>query len=239
MQTNAFKTFSYEQNKFLHFLDTLAMQAEQIDKNRKVAIQALHDTSNEGTQEKAKYKMELDNYELIASQIIFKQNNRFLAELLLTKTIDNFQTFITELLTLVYRKFPRMIESSEKITFEEVLEQNEIGNLIHLIVEKKVMELSYKGLGDLNSYLKKKLDFSLITNDSDLRFLFLKYQERNLLVHNYGTINFRFKKLTNSEARIGDKLELELRDSFDFSDFAFRTAKEINDRAIEKWSLIN
>ena len=77
-------------------------------------------------------------------------------ELTFCRTVDYYLVYVSDLLTLIFQTRPEMLKSNEQISLEEVLEYSDMKDLLHAITEKKVFQLSLKGVRALNEDLKRR-----------------------------------------------------------------------------------
>jgi hypothetical protein len=80
-------------------------------------------------------------------------------------------------------------------------------DLIRDLAERKVHELSYQSLTELDKYLSEHFKFSLFHNNEQRSHAVRLVDIRNLIVHNRGIVNKLYKKRQPmSTEQIGDRL---------------------------------
>ena len=139
----------------------------------------------------------------------FARHAPFLFEMLFCRAIDNYLTYISELLTLIYTTRPEMLRSNETVTMEEIFQCGNMEELVSRQTERKVLELSYNGLRKLDCELTKRTSFCLFQDPDDLAIAAAIMEKRNLVVHNRGIVNRKYLKMVpNSPKQPGQKIEV-------------------------------
>lgn len=130
-------------------------------------------------------------------------------ELFLSRQVDNFNTYLVEMIRSVLHKQPRILsDRKQELSIKHILRFDSIDSLVRDIVESKISSLSYEGLGDLEDWCKSKGIPLVVPGGSRARIIDL-ISTRNLVVHNRCNVDERYKKATNrQDISIGDKLEI-------------------------------
>jgi len=130
-------------------------------------------------------------------------------EMVFQRFVDAFLTFISDELTIIFKRRPEMLKSNEQISITEVLETSDRDELIGLLMEKKVMALAYKGLLELNQHLLKNFSFALFVDTGELARAAELVEKRNLLAHGHGYVNKRYLgRVPTATEQLGDRLGL-------------------------------
>ena len=95
-------------------------------------------------------------------------HSALLEEMLFCRGVDSFLTYIADLVTLIYEKYPKMLQSDKQMTYQFGIEHHLAGDLIPALAEKTVMQLTHQGLDALERYFEKKLKLVLFTKKADL-----------------------------------------------------------------------
>lgn len=91
---------------------------------------------------------------------------------------------------LLYR--PQILKSKKMISYEDVLNEPDMGSLVAKIVDKEISDLTYGSIDDLIEYLKNKLHMPVDFLPEEKEKLNWYKAQRNLLVHNQGRVNAKF-----------------------------------------------
>jgi hypothetical protein len=132
-------------------------------------------------------------------------------EMCLGRAVDSCLTYISNVLQLIYRCQPGTMKSKEKIEIDWALQFDSIEELIYALAERKVHELSYRSLTDLDDYLMTQHGISLFSEKGHRSRAGQLVGIRNLIVHNRGYVNRIFKERNpESTAALGDRVRYTL-----------------------------
>ena len=113
-------------------------------------------TPSEDEVEKGTWNYLLTRWEKFASKIDGERFSEMYGQVLLTRDIDAFQRYLTKMLSRIYTERPETLKSSEKVEIQDVLRFKNMKDFVSYIVEKRVHELSYKGMQEILEFLEKK-----------------------------------------------------------------------------------
>lgn len=127
-------------------------------------------------------------------------------ELLFVSVVDNFQCYLTEVLSLIFHKIPEAL--SDKSTKNSIIFQfTDIVELKKHIVDMAVLGFGYKSIDDLDQYFVNNLKMKLFESWMEKRRLNRLIQIRNIIAHNRGVINQQFMGKCGAKFdKIGDKV---------------------------------
>ncbi len=169
----------------------------------------------------------------------FKTFARFVIEMMLVRDTDNFLTYISELLALIFISRPETLKSGEMVRVDEVLQHGTMDELIKRLAERRVERLSYQGMEDLQKDLTEKLNFDMFPSSENLSRAVRIIEMRNLIVHNRGIVNRVFQTRTGTTSpEIGQPIELSPKSVVSDLDFLAESVIEIDKRAALKFRLV-
>lgn len=165
--------------------------------------------------------------------------HKVVSEMLLVRVVDNFLSYVSELLALVFTSKPETLRSNETVKLEEILQYGTMEDLIQHITEKRVERLSYQGMRDLNKDLAERLGFELFLSPEDLSHAVRLVEDRNLIVHSRGIVNQTYHKRTaDSTIPVGKPMELiSIRRIRKETEFLARSVVSMDERAAAKFGL--
>lgn len=167
-----------------------------------------------------------------------QSNEMMLHELILTRTVDNFLCFISDLLALIYKTKPEMLRSSEQERVDFILRFSDMNQLCTAIAEKRVERLSYLGLKELAEYIETHMAFELFESKDELDNAAILVEMRNICVHSRGCVGSisarRFPQLLN---QVGKRIDLSYDTVTANRKFLENCVFDIDVRATEKFSL--
>ena len=120
----------------------------------------------------------------------------FQSENICIRSVDNFLAYISETIQMCMKSRPEMLRSREMISIEDVLRFGEYDSLIEFLVERKINELSYGGIREVNSFLTDRTGINLWSSDEERSLLGISVELRNLYTHNRGVVNDTFLRKT-------------------------------------------
>lgn len=154
-------------------------------------------TPSEHEDDRKAWEYLLRCWEKFASRIDGNRFSEMYGQVLLTRDIDAFQRYLTKMLSRIYTERPETLKSSEKIEVQDVLRFEDMETLISYIAEKRVLELSYKGMPEILEFLKNRHGLKIDCCDSKLATAIELIEVRNIVVHNAGIVSALFIKRTN------------------------------------------
>ncbi len=113
---------------------------------------------------------------------------------LLTTMVNNLSSYLSEIIQLVVSKRYEVLRSSEKLSTEEILQFTRVSDIVGYIADKKVNELSYGGLREVEHFLADRLGLTLFASDEERLLLTIFIELRNITTHNRAVVNALFLK---------------------------------------------
>jgi hypothetical protein len=159
-----------------------------------------------------------------------------LPEMILCRTVDNFNCYLSDVLFILFRSRPETLRSSEQVTIEDVLTATNMDEFVERLAERKVESLSYQGFSAVYNYLTKRLGIRSGLKKELLEGAIKAIAIRNIIVHNRGKVNSRFLKETGqSEFRLGQNINLTIKEAERHVEFMQKVAEVIDGLLIEKF----
>ena len=125
-----------------------------------------------------------------------------------TRSMDNFVSYLKDILIEVMNKKPELLKSNELESVEFILSFNNMEDLKKTLIDRKIEKLLYKGIDELLKYFKDRLGLDLVHDTGDKMVLNQMIKQRNLIVHNRGIISNTFaKEFPQYEKNIGDTIQ--------------------------------
>lgn len=160
-----------------------------------------------------------------------------LLETTLARAVDNYLTFVAELMSVVFRTRSETLHSVGTVKVAFILQHDSMDELIEGLAERQVEALAYAGVADLQATLADTLGFDLFDTTADRDTAVRIIEARNLIVHNRGVINRRYQARVADAPALGSTLPLTVDDVFDHMVFLAESARDIDHRAARKWDL--
>ena len=120
---------------------------------------------------------------------------------------------------------------------DEVLRFDTMEELISYLAEQRVTSLTYKSLGELSDYLRRRLGFEMFASDEDRSRASALVELRNLVVHNGRVVNARYvARVPGFQGTIGTKVPVDA-ETLEEAAFLTEVALRIDEQAAAKWGL--
>ncbi len=159
-------------------------------------------------------------------------------EVMLCRYVDSYLTYVSDLLSLIFKAKPEILKSAEQVTYEDVLQHKTLDDFIEWAADQRVNSLSYKGLSHIAEYFERRVGLDLFPDDNS-RFLATRSVAiRNLIVHRRGIADFRFlRAVPNLGFEIGKSIELTHELAWEAAEVALTCARYIDGQAMAKFNL--
>jgi hypothetical protein len=134
-----------------------------------------------------------------------------IVDLTLCRAVDSFLTYISDLLTLIYKTTPG---------------------------GRKPRELSRRGIDGMDTYVKAQLNFALFRSSADLARIVRVVETRNLFTHNRGVLSARFlERVPGFAGKAGEHIQLPVLDVAEDLVFLQEAVQDIDFRATRTFKL--
>ena len=164
-------------------------------------------------------------------------HRQLIAELMLTRHIDNLLTYLSSLLHEVLLGKPELLRSNEKVDVREVLEQESLDDVIRLIAERKVQSLTYESLSNVCSYFLDRTGLTLF-HEEDLPIVIEAIETRNICAHNSCVINKRYVARTQKGMELlGTHRLISMGEVEALAILLGRAVSRVDKHAVEKFGL--
>lgn len=159
-------------------------------------------------------------------------------EVLLTRAVDSFLTYISELLALVFREKPKALRAARgKLDVGYVLGFDSQEELREAIAEREVRRSAYSGMPELAKWFQDHLGFALIPDRKQRRYITRLVEKRNLITHHRGVIDHRYiAKCGRDDGRVGEAIDVRHDGAHGYARLA-EAVWDIDARAADKWHL--
>jgi len=233
--TDAFYRFIVEYDDIIGLFLFTTTNAAKIDEMQAIAAHALADKT-----ERQKKPREAFNKNEAFGKV--RKYSRLLSRDLVISMTNNFQCYLSAILQEVMTKRHEVLRSSERITTEDALQFNRLRDLRSFIADKKINELSYGGLKQIQDFAAERFGIDMFGHHEERALLTIFVELRNIHTHNRGIVNQLFLN------RIGaghKRFSFELGDEYhvDFDDFiilsrnAIAVAQRLDDLLATKFKL--
>jgi hypothetical protein len=161
-----------------------------------------------------------------------------LEEMLFCRGVNSFLTYLADLMTLIYEKYPKKLPSNKQMTYGFCIEHHLAGDLISALAEETVIGLTHQNFDALAKYFKKNLDLVLFKENIASAKAALSVDSRNIITHSRGIVNRYFIQRNPSfAADLGKRVLLSEDESREMLAHLKYCARQLDLRAIKKFGL--
>jgi hypothetical protein len=218
--------------ELIEFVAFVGVISQRLDDVQRIAREALLETERDparraGLEARA------------AEDATTREHQRFillLRETALTRSVDNFLAYLSDLLAEIFKARPETLRSSEQVKVADVLSHESLDAFIESHAEDRVEALAQGGFVKLSRYFDGYLGFDLFHEvESHAVADLIGY--RNVYVHNRGIINRTFLSRVSEPERfkLGEYLALNTEEIM--ADPLDAIVASVDGRAADKWGL--
>jgi hypothetical protein len=161
-----------------------------------------------------------------------------LGETVFCRGVNSFLTYLADLMTLIYKKYPKKLPSNKQTTYRFCIEHHMAGDLISALAEETVMSLTHHSFDDLAKDFEKDLDLVLFTMDAHSATAMLCVDIRNVITHNRGIVNrFFIQRNPRFAEDLGKCVVLSEQERREMLSTLGYCARQLDLRAIKKFGL--
>lgn len=193
--TVSLKAFLDELHTNELLVNYIFLAQDYIEENKGDAIERLKEVYEDETNEASKRMIDFLGTEEASDLFDIRTYEHYFGQMAFSRAIDNATTYFKDILGEVIVKRPQILKTSkesEKLDF--ILDFENIDDLKRALAEKKITELFYKGIDDIEKYFNDRLGISLFEDQDDKKEFGRFVKQRNLIVHNRGRITDEFVK---------------------------------------------
>ncbi|MBJ2126700.1 hypothetical protein [Flavobacterium sp. IB48] len=117
-----------------------------------------------------------------------------LCSMIYVSSIDNLTIYFKEILSEVVSTKPQILKSQETERLDFILQHESLSDLINAISDKKIEELFYKGIEDIEKFFQSRLGIDIFKTKLAKENINKLIKQRNLTVHNRRKISKDFAR---------------------------------------------
>lgn len=187
--TAAFSHFLGEYHSNLDSFFFLIRLVARADETRLTASKALL-TAETDPKKRAAYERSLANPDATLDEL--KKHSTVQSRNLTNGIVNAFQRYFSAIINSATLKRPAMLSSSQTVRIDDVLRFTRHRDLIAFIIDRKINEISYGGLSEMEKYYSDRLGVKMFSDDRQRELLRLFVEIRNINVHGGGIANDLF-----------------------------------------------
>jgi hypothetical protein len=109
-----------------------------------------------------------------------------------TRGVGSFLSYLSEILSHIFLLNPALLPAGDHKKYDEARGQPDEKERLREIVETRMTSLSFKGLADIEKFVKTRLDFELFTDSIKSGEVGRAIAERNLIIHSRAVADAKF-----------------------------------------------
>jgi hypothetical protein len=192
--TQSYKSFSDELTNLEMLMLFLLANAKHLSTNVVETKKLIANIFSEADNEAAEKTVEFMNSNHSDKYLDIFYYEKHFSGMTYVKSIDNFITYFKDILAEIVLMKPQILKSKENEKLDFILSFESMDDLIKAISEKKIEELFYKGITDIEKFFDDRLGVKIFKDEKTKNDINLLIKQRNLAVHNRGKISKEFVK---------------------------------------------
>lgn len=206
--------------------------AGRLDEMRSIAKNALADIKDMIDNEDHEDTPGIDDGGSMTHEL--HKNKQVLFQMIHARMVDNYLTYLTEIIVECFSRRPEAMRSSETIELSEILQYDNFDSIVSHVADKKVHSLSYKSISVLDEFFDSKFGVHIVP-EASLEFLVKTIEIRNIITHNRGVKNRRFvAKVGDDEAEVGRSQKIKLDFLGQVNSLLFESVKRLDNSLRKK-----
>lgn len=230
--TKSFKDFVDEYQSHSRFFFFVCRIVGAMDDNRVGAAKALLPGARDDD-ERRRLETSIGNPDVLLKELA--KHSKIISQNLTNGIVNSFQRYFSSIIQHASLKRPAVLSSSQTIKVDDILRFSKHRDLVSFIVDRKINELGYGGLADMEKYFDDRMGVRMFGNNAERDMLRLFVEARNINVHNGGIVNeifaSRVGKVERFNYAVGKAFHIDLDDLSILSANAMKVAIGI-DRAV-------
>jgi hypothetical protein len=143
--------------------------------------------------------------------IYLRKKRQLLLELFITRLMDNFSTYLSDIVREAFKAKPEILKYKETVRLDQLMRFDSIDSFLHDLIDQEVLNLSYFGFSALEDWLQKKLGLGLSPTPQDRNAIIEFIETRNAIVHNHGLIDHKYlSSVQNTKFELGEYRKVDI-----------------------------
>lgn len=175
-------------------------------------------------------------YPINPSAPTFNQEGKILARILFSSFVDNFETYLSDLLYEIFLAKPATLKSSGSVTIKEVLDCSDLQEFVKYLAKQKIGKLqkgSVKGFISDNAQIKNLNVIDDLKENEIEKIL----QIRHLYSHRNGIADEKFIQYFTGEFALNSEHQMSIDETCNKLCYLAEIAHQIDSAAIAKYKL--
>ncbi len=161
---------------------------------------------------------------------------KILNRILFSSVVDNFETYLSDLLFEIFLAEPNTLKNSQTVTIEEVLNCSDIQEFVKYWAKRKISKLQKGSVKGFIKDTKQIRELNVIDDDSQFSIEKI-LQIRHLYSHRNGIVDEKFLQYYSGEFDVNTEHKMSVKEVFDKLDYLMEIVHLVDQAAINKYSL--
>lgn len=164
------------------------------------------------------------------------QEGKILTRILFSSFVDNFETYLSELLYEIFLANPATLKSKQQVTLEEVLNCSDLQEFVKYWAKEKLSKLQK---GSVKGFIKENRQISdlNVLNESMQNEIEKILQIRHLYSHRNGTVDEKFLQYFAGAYTLNSEHQMSISEMCDKLCYLAEITDQIDSAAITKYKL--
>ena len=170
------------------------------------------------------------------SHLTTMNEGKILSRILFASSIDNFETYLSELLFEIFLAVPASLKNDQQVTIKEVLDCSDMEEFVVYWSKKKLGQLQR---GSVKGFLQDTQQLSTLNaiDQNRIDSIDKAFQIRHLYTHRNGVIDEKFLRIYPGRYNLNDRHEMTVVESLATFDYLIESVDIIDKAAIRKFRL--
>ena len=169
---------------------------------------------------------------------VLRRHSQLLLEMILSRAVDEFSTYLSEIIREVLNKKPEIMRTGEQLRLDYVLGFQSLAELTRDLVDRKVAGLSYRGFTEVLEWLNQKMGISMTSGQANTLAIVEIIETRNLIAHNSSMVGAKYlKKVQGTSFKHGDLRAIDTDYLFTSMDALMVFVRALDEVVAKKFSL--
>ena len=164
------------------------------------------------------------------------QEGKILSRILFSSVVDNFETYLSDLLYEIFLAYPETLKSQQTVTIEEVLNCSDLQDFVKFWAKQKIGKLQKGGVRGFIKDTKQIRDLQVLDKDEQNAIEKI-LQIRHLYAHRNGIVDEKFLQFFTDEFTIGSEHQMAIMKIFEKLDYLTDVVNRIDLSAMDKYKL--
>ncbi|AOW21226.1 AlbA family DNA-binding domain-containing protein [Urechidicola croceus] len=164
------------------------------------------------------------------------QEGKILARILFSSVVDNFETYLSDLLYEIFLAKPQTLKSQQTVTIEEVLNCSDLQEFVKYWAKQKIGKLQKGSVKGFIEDTKQIRDLKILDNNEQYQVEKI-LQIRHLYAHRNGIVDEKFLQFFTNEYVIGSEHQMSIQEIFENLDYLVDVVNRIDLGASNKYKL--